>query len=134
MVNWNAREEALAPWRDLYNEVKSWLSEGPSSAMTFDDGDDLISLTWIHERVGNETWLGIRVNHAQVDYIGMMIEEAHVRFISIINLENDGTPLFFIPKFDSEGLPFLEQLDSIRMLETYRFTKEQENDRWVYFK
>ena len=114
----------------LDEEVQTWLSLGPSSAMTFYDEADLISLTWIHERVGNETLLGIRVNHAQVDYIGMMIEEAHVRFISIINLDDDGTPSYFVLRNDSG-----DAIDSVALLKAYGFIPEKDkNDRWVYFK
>lgn len=87
MVNFNVRAEAQAPWTELYNDVKTWLIAGPAGPSTFDDGNDLISLTWIKEKVGDELKWGIRFNHARVDYTGLIEEVAQVNFISIINLD-----------------------------------------------
>ena len=133
MVNFNVQAEAFAPWTELYNDVHAWVSAGPSTDITFDDGNDLISLTWIREKVGDETKWGIRFNHAQVDYIGMIEEVAQVNFISIINLDDDGKPMYFNPEFDSDGMPHLEQSDPVGLLERYGFIKQQTKDRWIKF-
>ena len=133
MVNINARAEAQAPWTELHNDVKTWLDAGPGTGRTFDDGNDLISLTWVKEKVGDETKWGIRSNHAQVDYFTLFEETTQVNFVSIINLDDDGKPLYFNPEYKADGTSHLAQSDPVGLLESYGFTKQQSKDRWIKF-
>ena len=97
-----------------FDEVRGWLeTSAVTHAPKYLTVGEYIGLNWEQDR--DKRW-GIRINHGIWNVIHLLWEKEEVRFISIISLDDQGTPLHYLIDGNFQALGFQLEQDQDRLI------------------